>query len=207
MSKERFWDNAATKYAASPIKDMQAYEDTLIRAQHYLHPDDHLLEVGCGTGTTALRLAGSVRRITATDVSGGMLAFADRKKAEQGVTNVTFQRSEIMSRLDDAPFDAVFASSILHLVDDLDATLAHLYSMLKPGGYAITKTACLRNMSMFIPPMISVMRFFGKAPQVLLFSTDDLDQAFRKAGFKLVETGHFGKSKYVHFVVAQRPAV
>ena len=205
MTTQTFWDKAATKYAASPIKDMQAYEDTLDRARHYLKPNDHLLEVGCGTGTTALKLAGDVRQITATDISGGMLEFADRKKAEQNVANVTFKRSEIMEPVAGAPFDAVFASSILHLVDDLDATLAHLFQQIKPGGYAITKTACLKNMSFLIPPMIKVMQFFGKAPQVLVFSTDELDQAFRRAGFRVVETGHFGKSRYVHFVVAQKP--
>ena len=206
MSNATFWDKAATKYAASPIKDMQAYEDTLDRARHYLRPEDRLLEVGCGTGTTALKLAKDVAHITATDISGEMLAFGERKKTEQGIDNVTFVRSEITEPVSGAPFDAVFASSILHLVDNLDVTLAHLFQQVKPGGYAITKTACLRNMSMFIPPMIKVMQFFGKAPPVLVFSTDELDQAFRRAGFKVIETGHFGKSRYVHFVVAQRPA-
>ncbi len=206
MTKAEFWDKASKKYAASPIKDMKAYEDTLDRARHYLQADDHLLEVGCGTGTTALKLAKDVRQITATDVSGGMLRFAESKKAEQGITNVEFLRTEITTPLADAPFDAVFASSILHLVDDLDATLAHLFSQVKPGGYVISKTACLRNMSFFVPPMVKIMQAFGKAPDVLVFSTDELDQAFRRAGFDLVETGHFGKAKYVHFVVAQRPA-
>jgi ubiquinone/menaquinone biosynthesis C-methylase UbiE len=206
MSDAKFWDKAATKYAASPIKDMQAYEDTLDRARHYLRPEDHLLEVGCGTGTTALNLAPNVRQITATDVSGEMLAFAERKKADQGVSNVTFLQSEIMQPVPVAPFDAIFASSILHLVDDLDAALAHLFAQVKPGGYVISKTACLKNMAFFIPPMVRVMQMIGKAPPVLVFSRDELDQAFRKAGFRLVETGHFGKNRFAHFVVAQRPA-
>ena len=134
MTRAEFWDKASKKYAASPIKDMKAYEDTLDRARHYLHADDHLLEVGCGTGTTALKLAGNVRRITATDVSGGMLSFAESKKAAQGITNVEFIRAEITRPLPEAPFDAIFASSILHLVDDLDATLAHLFTQVKRGG-------------------------------------------------------------------------
>lgn len=205
MDNARFWDRAATKYAASPIKDAKAYEDTLSQARKYLHADDHLLEVGCGTGTTALKLAESVRHITATDVSPGMLAFAHRKKAQAQVDNVTFLQSEIMAPVAGAPFDVIFGSSILHLVDDLDATLAHLFAQLKPGGYLITKTACLKNMSVLIPPMIRVMQFFGKAPPVLTFSTDMLEEAFRNAGFALVETGHFGKNRSAHFVVAQRP--
>ena len=206
MADATFWDKAANKYAASPIKDIPAYEDTLDRARHYLHADDHLLEVGCGTGTTALTLSKSVKRVMATDVSGKMLAIAESKRDDKGISNVSFIQSEITKPLADAPFDAICAFSILHLVDDLPKALTHLRGQLKPGGHIISKTACLRDMSRFIPAMVKVMKFFGKAPDVLLFDTAQLEDMFRRAGFEIVETGHFGKSKYVHFVVARRPA-
>ena len=206
MSNAAFWDKVAAKYAKDPIKDMQAYEDTLARARHYLKSDDHLLEVGCGTGTTALKLAGAVNRITATDISGEMISIAQSKQVAEGNENIAFLRNEITQPLDDAPFDAVFASSILHLVDDLDVALRHLYTQIKPGGTAITKTACLRNMAFFIPPMIKIMQMLGKAPHVLVFSTQELERAFERAGFEIIETGHFGKHAYTHFVVVRRPA-
>lgn len=206
MADATFWDKAAKKYAASPIKDIPAYEATLDRTRHYLHADDHLLEIGCGTGTTALTLAASVRRITATDVSGKMLAIAESKQSDKGVRNVTFLQSEVMKPLADAPFDAACAFSILHLVDDLPAALMHLHDQLKPGGYVISKTACLKDMSWFIPPMIRLMKFLGKAPNVLLFSADELENAFETAGFEIVETGYFGKNTDTRFVVARKPA-
>lgn len=205
MADASFWDKAAKKYAASPIKDTAAYEDTLDRARHYLQPADHVLEVGCGTGTTALTLSASVRQITATDVSGKMLEIAEAKRADQGRTNVSFQRCETIQPMTDAPFDAICAFSILHLVDDLHITLSHLYSQLKPDGYVISKTTCLRDMNMFIPPMIKIMKMFGKAPDVLLFDAAALEAAFRNAGFEVVETGYFGKNTAARFVVARRP--
>ena len=205
MSDARFWDKAARKYAASPVKDMQAYQDTLERARHYLHPDDHLLEVGCGTGTTALILSKNVQRITATDISATMLEIARGKQSDQGIANVDFMQAEITKPLPDAPFDAIFASSILHLVDDLDAALSHLFTQVKAGGYVITKTTCLKDMNVMIPPVIAVMRFFGKAPKVLVFSRSELEKAFSRAGFDVVETGYFGKEPATHFVVARRP--
>jgi len=206
MADASFWNKAAKKYAASPIKNIPAYEDTLDRTRHYLRPDDHLLEVGCGTGTTALTLSAAVRRITATDISGKMLEIAEGKRVEKSVTNVSFLQAEITKPLADAPFDAICAFSILHLVDDLPKTLAHLRQQLKPGGYVISKTACLRDMSMFIPIMIKIMKFFGKAPHVLQFDATALESEFRLAGFEVVETGHFGKDRYVRFIVARRPA-
>lgn len=206
MADASFWDKAAKKYAASPVKNIPAYEETLDRTRHYLRPDDHLLEVGCGTGTTALTLSTAVRRITATDISGKMLEIAEGKRVAKSVSNVTFLKSEITKPLADAPFDAICAFSILHLVDDLPETLAHLRQQIKPGGYLISKTACLRDMSRFIPIMIKVMKFFGKAPQVLVFDAAALEDEFRRAGFEVVETGHFGKDRYVRFIVARRPA-
>jgi len=206
MADELFWDKAATKYAASPVKDVPAYHATLDRARHYLRADDHLLEVGCGTGTTALTLSAAVRRITATDLSGEMLEIAEGKRKAQGASNVSFVKSEITEPLADAPFDAICAFSILHLVDDLPKTLAHLRQQIKPGGYLISKTGCLREMNMFIPIMIKVMKFFGMAPHVLQFDAATLESEFRRSGFEIVETGHFGKDKHAHFIVARRPA-
>ena len=205
MANAGFWDKAARKYAASPVKDMAAYEDTLARTRHYLQPDDHLLEVGCGTGSTALKLAGCVGQITATDISAEMIAIAQGKQSKAGVSNINFEQSEITQPHADVLYDAICAFSILHLVDDLDVALTHLRTQLKPGGYFISKTACLKEMNFLIPLAVRMMKVFGKAPDVLSFDAAGLEAAFRKAGYEVVETGYFGKNKYARFIVARRP--
>lgn len=58
----RFWDRIARKYASDPIKDTAGYERTLARTRELLTHTDTVLEIGCGTGTTALKLAPSVQR-------------------------------------------------------------------------------------------------------------------------------------------------
>ena len=58
LSKEtQFWDRIAPRYAKSPVRDQAAYEHTLDRVAHYLRPEHQVLELGCGTGTTAVHLA------------------------------------------------------------------------------------------------------------------------------------------------------
>ena len=57
-----FWDRYARKYAAHAIKDMAGYQRTVERTRHYLKKTDRVIEIGCGTGTTALTLAPSVTR-------------------------------------------------------------------------------------------------------------------------------------------------
>src|SRR5512147_1333278 len=85
-----FWDRAARKYAAQPLADPAAYERTLERTRHYLKNTDVVVEFGCGTGTTALKLAPAAARIVASDISPEMIAIGREKAEVEGVRTVEF---------------------------------------------------------------------------------------------------------------------
>lgn len=204
MSTAAFWDKIAPKYAARPIDDMEAYEQTLTRTRSFLHHDDHLLELGCGTGGTAIKLAPSVAKITATDISGGMIEIAESKLTDAAPQNIRFLQAPATQPLADAPFDAIVAFNLLHLLEDLPAAVAHLHAQVKTGGYVITKSGCLAEMNFLLPYVIKVMQWLGKAPSVNSFTAATLDETFRQAGFDLIETGYFGKSETNRFIVARK---
>ena len=84
MKNAAFWDKAAEKYAKSAIADPDAYEYTLGRTRTYLKPTDNVLELGCGTGSTALVLASDVAKISAVDISKGMLEIARGNRGRGG---------------------------------------------------------------------------------------------------------------------------
>jgi ubiquinone/menaquinone biosynthesis C-methylase UbiE len=207
--KARFWDRVARKYATDPIADMPGYEATLRRVQGLLTAEMDVLEIGCGTGSTALRLAPFTRRLLATDVSSEMIAIAREKLAAQPVPQLGFAVADA-----DAPVagvgavDAVLAFNLLHLVSDLDQALDSAAKVLKPGGLLISKTACISEMNPLIPWLaIPVMRAIGKAPQVLCFDADELEVAIARHGFfiEAVERhGTRGKDIRV-FIVARKP--
>ena len=73
----------AKGYAKRPVTDETAYQRKLKLTQDYLSPDMEVLELGCGTGTTALFHAPFVKHITGIDISRNMLEIA-RAKAESG---------------------------------------------------------------------------------------------------------------------------
>src|SRR5262245_14936657 len=147
----RFWDRAARKYATDPIKDMSGYERTLDRVSQLVKSSDTVLEVGCGTGTTALRLAASVSRVFATDVSSEMIAIAREKAAAQACQNVAFSAAPIEQAPGaDGTYDAVLAFNLLHLVADRPSAYAHVHRLLKPGSLFVSKTPCLSEMNRLI---------------------------------------------------------
>jgi ubiquinone/menaquinone biosynthesis C-methylase UbiE len=189
----RFWDRTARKYAADVIADPAGYERTLERTQHYLRAADAVLEVGCGTGTTALRLAPCVASLVATDVSGEMIAIAREKAAAQGCVNAVFEtaRADAPDR-PDGSFDVVLAFNVLHLVAARDAVLRNIHRLLKPGGLFISKTPCLTQMGLPVRLLVPVMQAIGKAPHVAFFTDAELEREITAAGFKIVERARHG---------------
>ena len=117
ITSERFWDKHAEGYAKRPVKNVPAYEQTLERARAYLTRNDRVLELGCGTGTTALKLCGDAAYITGSDISPVMIGIARGKAEDQGLENVDFITSDAsVPGFDAGSFDAVMAFNLLHLL-------------------------------------------------------------------------------------------
>ena len=199
-----FWDRMARKYAAGPIRNMEGYRQTIERTRRHLSKGDHVLEIGCGSGSTALLLAPDVAHITASDISSEMIAIGREKAAAQNVANIDFVRAEPRDdAFPGAPFDAVLAFNFLHLVADLSATLRRLNELLKPGGLLISKTAALGGRAFIFKPLLFVMRALGKAPpDVGFFTPKQLEAMMAAAGFEIVESGFHGDRR--PFIVARK---
>lgn len=172
---------------------MAGYERTIERTRALLRPSDTVLEIGCGTGTTALKLAPSVGNILGTDVSAQMVAIANGKVTAGGPTNARFEVSTAHRLpLADASCNAVLAFSILHLVADRAAVIAEAHRVLRPGGLFISKTPCLTEMNPLIRLAVPVMRFVGLAPTVTTFGAEELVSAVTDGGFDLVARERHG---------------
>lgn len=203
----RFWDRIARKHAADRIKDMAGYERTIARTRHWLGSSDAVLEIGCGTGTTALALAPFVARIVASDVSSQMIAIAREKAATLSCPNAEFSvaTAEHVAGSDGA-FDAALAFNLLHLIGDRASTLARIHRQLKPGGLFISKTPCLSEMNRFIRYAVPFAQFVGKAPSVSFFTATELEIEIAAAGFAIVERERHGSGRNDPriFVVARK---
>lgn len=94
-----------------------------------------ILDIGCGTGRLAKRLAAAptVGTVVGCDFSGGMLAHAAERL--QGVANTALVRGDA-TRLPFAAgaFDAAVSTEAFHWFPDQDAALRDLRRVLRPGG-------------------------------------------------------------------------
>ncbi|MEM9590253.1 MAG: class I SAM-dependent methyltransferase [Pseudomonadota bacterium] len=208
----KFWDAQAEKYAKQPIANEAAYAATLDRTRYYLEDDQRVLEVGCGTGTTALHLCDSVEEYVGSDISQSMIRIASEKAFEQGASNVAFKTAavgEIANK--NTPFDAVIGFNLLHLLPSLDDDLKRIASVLRPGGLFISKTFCglgpkapLKWRLMKLA--LRVLQMLGKAPFVRFQKEADLKGQIESHGFEVLEIRHFVTEFSVPFIVARKLA-
>lgn len=206
----RFWDRIARRYAADAIADPAGYERTLECTRRYLKPGDVVFEFGCGTGTTAIKLAPSAARVVATDLSGEMIAIAREKAAAEGCANAEFEAARAdATHWPDGAFDVALGFNVLHLIAAREDALRTVHRLLKPGGLFISKTPCLAQMGLPVRLAVPLMQAFGKAPYVAFFSDAALERDIVTAGFEIVERARHGSCRKDTraFLAARKTAV
>ena len=93
-----------------------------------------VLELGCGTGNDAARLARAGLRVVATDLSTEAVAEAQRKYGDLVTASVVDMAAGLP--FPGAAFDAVMANVTLHMFTDAvtRAVFADIRRVLRPGG-------------------------------------------------------------------------
>jgi ubiquinone/menaquinone biosynthesis C-methylase UbiE len=201
----KFWDRHAERYSKRPIADEAVYQKKLQATREYFQPDMDVLEIGCGTGSTAITHAPYVKHIQAIDISSKMIEIAQSKTGAENVENVTFERMTIGEfKVPDQTYDVVLGLSILHLLDNKDAVTAKVYRMLKPRGVFITSTPCIGDTMKFMKVIAPIGKFFGLMPFFKVFTTKELEDSFTDAGFEIDYKWQPGKGKAVFIVATKR---
>jgi arsenite methyltransferase len=206
-SSAAFWNGLAEKYSRQPVADPEAFERKIEITKSKMTGDDVVLDVGCGTGSLALRLAPTGAQIHGLDLSDEMIRIARAKASTQGVDNVTFHVGPFDDAIafGDASLDGLCAYSLLHLVEDRAAVLQRILRLLKPGGFFVSSTVCLGESWVPYTPLLTVMRWLGKAPMVKVFSKRALVDEIRQGGFVDVCEPDVGAASTIAFVTAAKP--
>ncbi len=114
-------------------------------------PNQRLLEVGCGTGGTMVRVAQHKPvHIDGVDVMPSMLAVARKRLHLAGLSkrsSVRLLREGERLPFAGASYDAAYSESVLGFQDEaaVKAILAEVFRVLKPGGRYVANEAIWRD--------------------------------------------------------------
>lgn len=164
-------------------------------------PGHHVLDVAAGAGEPALSTAervGPSGYVLATDISSNILEYARQAAAERALSSIVETRVMDGENLElpDGGFDAVISRVGLIYFPDQQRALSEMRRVLKTGGRvgAIVYTTAENNRFFSIP--VSIIRRRAQLPPPLpgqpgpfsLGSAGDLEEAYRRAGFRDIET-------------------
>jgi cyclopropane fatty-acyl-phospholipid synthase-like methyltransferase len=120
-----------------PLPDATAALTARMIAAAQLSPGLDVLDVGCGSGAPACRLAAEygVRVVGITTSAAGVAAARDRAAAARLSSVATFeQRDGTDNGLPDASFDRVWVLESSHLMRERERLVAECARVLRPGG-------------------------------------------------------------------------
>lgn len=168
LAKARPWDRVVRKCAAGPFVDPSAHEETLRRAKVLLSPEHTMLEVGCGTGTTALQLAGFAHQLPVAGVLPRLIFMARDKLAGHAREQRRFGLADAASLLARGEqHEAVQAHAVQHHFAGLDRGFDAATLSLKSEGSFVSGTACLTGVNPITPRMFArITRALDGAPEV-----------------------------------------
>jgi natural product biosynthesis luciferase-like monooxygenase protein len=124
--------------ALIPDGEMREWAEATAERIRALKPR-RVLEIGCGTGMLALRIAPGCERYHGVDFSPAALRYVEEQTARQGLTNLTLQQAaaDELPGLDPGSFDVVVINSVIQYfpsVAYLVNVLEKVVGLMKDGG-------------------------------------------------------------------------
>ncbi|MDJ1006487.1 MAG: methyltransferase domain-containing protein [Paracoccaceae bacterium] len=200
-----FWDRIARRYARTPVPDADVYERKLASTRARLTPVSRVLELGCGTGTTAVKHAPHCARIDAVDVSPAMIEIARGRARGAGVENISFNVGTVEDFT--APpesYDMVMMHSLLHLLDDPRTAIEKAARLLKPGGWLVSSTTATGDDGLaLIALLMRPAAALGFLPRLNGLTADTLRRMMTDTGFEIVEDWK-PRPRQAVFIVARK---
>ena len=211
-----------------PVANEAAYQQTLTSVRAHLNSTSRVVDIGCGTGSTVLKLAPFAGFILGTDYSPAMIEICREKleaasqqkdkgneeTAAAGVANVSFAVGDIChpdghDSATRGTYDVALAFNLLYLLEDQRGAIRNINSLVKPGGLFITKNMVKDgNMNMkfrVLSKLVPLMYLVGLAPPSVNFrTTKEMEGDLTDGGFQIVESVFPKGDEGRRYVVARK---
>ena len=187
------WNLVADGYAVTTMQMLAQYAEEAIAACR-LKSGATILDVACGPGTLALRVAPNVGHVYGIDFSASMLANFRQNAERAGHNNITIHHGDAQALpYPDEMFDATFSMFGLMFFPDRRKGFAEIHRTLKPGGSVAVTSWAPVDQSPAMQVMFGALRAIKPdlpEPQravATLENPEVFKQELQDAGFKRVE--------------------
>ncbi|MFA5403645.1 MAG: class I SAM-dependent methyltransferase, partial [Ignavibacteria bacterium] len=201
---EKFWNGIARIFDKVEKVDKKTYAQIIKKTRKYLKKSDNVLDFGCGTGLISNEIAENVSLVHAIDFSPKMIEIAEKKAFGCGIQNICYTHSTLFDdKFERGSFDVVIASYVLHLLDDSQKYIQRIIELLKPGGFFISATPCLREKPV-LNFLLSFMYKIGLVPKIIPLNFSELKNLITDENFNAIETVYLHKNSAQYFIVAKK---
>jgi ubiquinone/menaquinone biosynthesis C-methylase UbiE len=144
-----------------------------------------VLEVGCGTGLVLERMARFARSVRGIDLSPKMLEQARARGLEVGLADAT------ALPFADQSFDVACSFKVLAHIREVDAALAEMARVVRPGGFVIAEfynPLSLRGWLKRLAPPGKIASGVNEAQVFTRYDSPDVARARVPAGCRFVDS-------------------
>jgi ubiquinone/menaquinone biosynthesis C-methylase UbiE len=185
--EKKYWDKLSPRYDQFMEKYWRIYRSLLLdKISNDVDEGDIVLEVACGTGLVALKLAERVSKVSGIDISAPMIDEAKKKLMEKGSDNVEFFVEDAYSlHFENDLFDTVICNNAMQNMKYPQRALAEIRRVLKPGGRFISATIGFGETPKY-KILFTIFKPFIQIPVFHKLDLEEIADMIRDSGFSIV---------------------
>ena len=139
MSVGDNWDKQAASYEVVAPNLSNFAQDAITLSSNIIQPNSRILEVAAGTGAMTIPLLQNGHRVSATDLSPGMLEQLKNKLKHCNLQcEINVCDGQTLELYEDASFDTVVSQFGIFLFPDRCAGWKSAHRVLKPSGHLLS---------------------------------------------------------------------